>query len=174
MERLWRTMREQCLDHCAGLGSLHEVQARLLAWLDAHYHATAHAGLLGQCPALVYEQCETKPVPEAMLAEALTVRGTRRIRRDGTVAVAGTDFELDHSYLAGRNVTVARSLLDPASMPWVEHEEQRLALRPVDPIANGKRTQYRRTRTGIDAVPFDPATALLDRVTGRSRTEVTR
>ncbi|NIR61790.1 MAG: transposase [Gammaproteobacteria bacterium] len=173
MERLWRTMREQCLDHCAGLASLHDVQARLLAWLDAHYHATAHAGLLGKCPALVYEQCETKPVPESMLAEALTVRGTRRMRRDGTVSIAGTDFELDHSYLAGRNVTVARSLLDPASAPWVEHEEQRLALRPVDPVANGQRPKPHRPRTGIDAVPFDPATALLDRVTRRSRPQGT-
>lgn len=174
MERLWRTMREQCLDHCAGLGSLHEVQARLLAWLDGHYHATAHAGLMGKCPAAVHAEGQAPSVPEAMLAEALTVRGTRRIRRDGTVSVAGTEFELAHSYLAGRNVTVARSLLDPASAPWVEHEQQRLVLRPVDPVANGKRKKSHRPRTGLDAVPFDPPGALLDRVTGRSGKETAR
>lgn len=161
MERLWRTLREQCLDHCAGLGSLHEVQARLLAWRDTHYHATAHAGLLGKCPALTYETADTNAVSEAMLAEALTVRGKRRVRRDGTLMVGGTDFEADHSYLAGRVVTIGRSLLDPSSAPWIEHEEQRLELRPVDPIVNARRKKHRRTRTGIDAVPFDPPAALL-------------
>jgi transposase InsO family protein len=34
MERFWRTLREQCLDHVGELVSLHDVQVRLLAWLD--------------------------------------------------------------------------------------------------------------------------------------------
>ena len=37
MERFWRTLREQCLDHLAGLGSLHDVQVRLLATTGATF-----------------------------------------------------------------------------------------------------------------------------------------
>jgi len=163
MERLWRTLREQCLDHCGGLGSLHDVQVRLLAWVDQHYHVTAHSSLMGKCPAAVYETRPAESISEAMLYEALLARGRRRVRRDGTLSVAGTDFELDQGYLAGQLVTVARSMLDPSAPPWVEHEEQRLPLRPVDPQKNASRRRPHRARTGIDAVPFDPPTAWLRR-----------
>ena len=161
MERFWRTLREQCLDHCGGLGSVHEVQIRLLAWLDQHYHATAHSALMGKSPATVYVARDKTEVSEPMLREALLVRGRRRVRGDGTVSIAGTDFEVKQGYLAGKNVTVARSLLDPTSMPWVEHEDQRLMLAPVEAIANGKRRKLTRPRTGLDAVPFDPPAAML-------------
>ena len=161
MERFWRTLREQCLDHCGGLGSLHDVQVRLLAWLDQHYQVTAHSALMGKCPAAVYEAHAAEHVSEAMLYEALLVRGRRRVRRDGTLSVAGTDFELEQGYLAGKLVTVARSLLDPTAPPWVEHEEQRLPLHPVDPQRNASRPRSTRPRTSIDSVAFDPPAALL-------------
>jgi putative transposase len=77
MERFWRTLREQCLDHLGGLGSLHDAQVRLLAWLDRHYHRTPHSSLLGKSPAEVYETGRREPVPDAMLREALIVRGRR-------------------------------------------------------------------------------------------------
>ncbi len=54
-----------------------------------------------------------------------------------TVSVEGQHWELDQGFLAGRVVTVGRSLLDGA--PWVEHEGQRLPLHPVDPKANAHR-----------------------------------
>lgn len=162
MERFWRTLQEQCLNHCADLTSLHDVQVRLLAWLDQHYHRTAHSALMGKTPAAVYAPYRGQPVPDEMLYEALLVHGRRRVRRDGTVSIAGTDFELQQGYLAGQVVTIARSLLDPTRLPWVEHEGQRLPLRPVDPQKNAKRRRPTTTqRTGIDAVPFDPAAALL-------------
>lgn len=161
MERFWRTLREQCLSHCGGLPSVHAVQVRLLAWLDQHYHCTPHSALMGKTPAQVYTAGECKPVSEEMLREALIVHGKRRVRRDGTVSIAGTDFEVKQGYLAGQNVVVARSLLDPSEPPWLEHEEQRHVLHPVDSEANAKRPRPKRPTTGLDAVPFDPATALL-------------
>lgn len=167
MERFWRTLREQCLDHCEGMGSLHEVQVRLLAWLDKHYHVTAHSSLLGKTPAEVYEISPRKPVPDTILREAMIVRGRRRIRRDGTLSIAGRDFELDQGFLTGRIVTIARSLLDPSKLPWVEHEEQRLTLRPVDAQKNAERSSCHRAKKGIDAVPFDPPGALLASATGQ-------
>lgn len=162
MERFWRTLQEQCLNHCAGLGSLHDVQVRMVAWLQQHYHQTPHSGLMGKLPAEVYERHPRVPVPDAMLREALIVRGKRRVRRDGTLSIAGTDFELEQGFLAGRSVMIARSLLEPNAMPWVEHEQQRLALHPVDAQHNGRHPSARvRPRQGIDALDFDPAGALL-------------
>ncbi len=112
----------------------------------------------------VYEAAANEPVSETMLREALTVRATRRVRKDCTLSVAGTDFEVDASYLAGRVVTLARVLLDPSAPPWIEHEDQRLALRPVDPRANAKRARKtsKRAARGIDAVPFVPNGARID------------
>ena len=54
MERFWRTLREACLDFLGGLSTLHEVQLRLLAFLDKHYHRSPHAGLMGRAPASVW------------------------------------------------------------------------------------------------------------------------
>lgn len=163
MERFWRTLREQCLSFLGGSESLHDVQVRLLAWLDRHYHRAPHGGLMGKSPAQALGVDFGAEVSEDKLREALTVRGRRRVRRDGTLSLGGVDFELDEGFLHGRVVTVARSLLDPTEQPWVEHEERRLSLRVVDPVANGKRSSKRKSapsKSGLD-VPFDPPGALL-------------
>jgi putative transposase len=174
MERFWRTLREGCLDHLGSMASLHDVEVRLYAFLDQHYHTAPHASLLGRAPGAVYAESKRAPddLDEQKLKDALTVRERRRVRADTTVSVDGQDWELDQGYLAGRVVTVGRSLLD--GQPWVEHEGQRLPLHPVDAKANAHRQRPPR-RPGAQEVkpvtPFDPAGALLDRATGRRRDE---
>lgn len=167
MERFWRTLREGCLDFIGEVSSLHDVQVRLLAFVDQHYHQAPHGGLMGRTPADVYAEREPRVVSEEALHEALIVRGRRRVRADGTVPVGGVDWELAQSYLAGKDVTVARSFLDASKAPWVEHEDRRLPMTPVDPKANAKRKRPRQRPRGIDAVPFKPADALLDKALGR-------
>lgn len=171
MERFWRTAREGCIDHLGGLASLHDVQARLLAFLDRHYLPMPHSSLLGRCPSDVYstERIDADPVPDDDLRDALTVRGTRRVRKDGTVSVGGVEWEVEDGYLAGRKVIVGRSLFEPAAAPWIDHEDRRLCLQPIDPVANGLRPRRVATspRRGLDAIPFDPATAALDAHLGR-------
>ena len=173
MERFWRTLREQCVSPMGPMPSLHDVQIRLLAWLDAHYPVAPHAGLLGRSPQDVLDEelldeerrSNERPAPtEELLREALTIRQTRRLRSDGTLEIAGRDFELEQSFLAGHKVVVARSLVDPTEAPWVEHAEQRLVLRPVDPIANSRRKRSRRAKRGLDAIDFDPPGTLLKRM----------
>lgn len=172
MERFWRTLREQVLDHIGQCHSLHDIQVRLLTWVDRHYHTTPHAGLMGKTPLEVWTTERRgclAPVPEADLDRALTVRQRRKVRADGTVSVGGTDWELDQRFLVGRAVTVARSLLHPTRAPWVEHHDQRYAMRRVDPVANGRRPREAfEPKPGVDAIPFDPAGALLDRAMGRT------
>jgi putative transposase len=172
MERFWRTLREGCLDFLGEVSSLHDVEVRLLAFLDQHYHVAPHASLMGRSPGAVYAERQRPPdsLDEEKLREALTVHERRRVRRDTTVSIRGVDYELDQGFLAGRIVTVGYSLLDGA--PWVEHEGRRFPLHAVDPVANANRKRLPRKPGAVKpaAQPaFDPAGALLDAATGRTR-----
>lgn len=168
MERFWRTLREGCLDHLGTMTSLHDVQARLLAFLDAHYHGAPHGGLLGKTPAEAWSTAKTRVVEEAELSTALTVRARRRVRRDGTVDIAGVPWQLDQGFLAGCVVTIAVDMTGTAE-PVVEHDDHRYVLHPVDAVAAGTLRRKRPVPKPDDdeAVPFDPAGVLLDRIVGR-------
>ena len=167
MERFWLTMRQGCMDHIGTQPSLHAVQVRLTAFVSERYHKNAHAGLLGAAPAKVW--CERQLVARTAdeLTNALTVRETRRVRTDCTVSIGNMDWELEHAFLAGRKVTVARPLAAAQSDPWVEHEDACYKLQPVDPVANGSGRRKRPPKPGIDAVDFDPGTVLVNRATRR-------
>ena len=172
MERFWRTLREGCLDFTKDVASLHDVGVRLWAFLDAHYHHAPHAGLLGRSPAAVYREAERQldDLDEEKLRAALTVRVRRRVRRDSTLSLDGTDYELDLGFLAGRLVTVARCLVDLGEPPWIEHEGKHRPLHPVDPVRNARRRRdvlVESTASPKPPVAFDPPRALLDRAAGR-------
>lgn len=160
MERFWRTLRAGCLDFLGPVASLAEVNTRLRIWLEHHYHKAPHAGLMGRSPLTVWtERQRTLDLDEHKLRDAFTVRETRRVRKDSTVAVDGIDWELDQGFLAGRVVTVGRCVLDAPPAPWIEHEGKRLALHPVDPTRNARRkrkpTAPASKRTPSNT-PFDP------------------
>ena len=168
MERFWRTLRAGCLDHLGTLTSLHDVQARLLAFLDEHYHRAPHGGLFGRTPTQAWEGAATRPLDEPQLTAALTIRTRRRVRKDGTLDVDGAAWQLDESFLAGALVTVAVDKTGSAP-PVVEHDGRRYVLRPVDVVAAGKtrRKPPAPPAPPTPTVPFDPPGALLDRLVGR-------
>jgi putative transposase len=174
MERFWRTLREGMLDHMGSLTSLHDVNVRLWAFLDQHYHQAPHAGLLGRAPAAAWNSANhpLDHLDEAKLRAALTVHERRRVRRDTTLSIDGVVWELDQGYLAGRIVTVGRCLTDVEVPPWVEHEGKRLELHPVDLAKNariGRKPRHPGARAPVGkTVPFDPPGALLDKATGRA------
>lgn len=167
MERFWRTLRDQCLSHMGPMSSLHDVQARLLAWLDRHYLSAPHASLMGKAPSEIYQAAERKRISEQQLHEALVVETSRRIGGDGTISIGGTLFEAEQGFLAGRKVTVCRTLADATTAPWVEYEGKRLVLQRVDAVANSHKHRVVLKGTGIDAVPFDPPSAYLNRRIGK-------
>lgn len=172
MERFWATLRAACLDYLGGCTTLHEVNARLLAFVDTHYHRAPHAGLMGRAPGEVWQEFQRERpednLDEAKLADALTVRDRRRVRKDSTVRLNGVIWETDAGFLAGRNVTIANCLVEPDSPPWLEYEEQRYPLHPVDPVANSRRKRTPLPQaTATDTPHFDPPGALLDRTMGR-------
>jgi len=172
MERFWRTLREGCLDFLGCVTSLHDVNVRLWAFLDQHYHRAPHAGLYGRSPGDVFAAAPPSPrFEEAAVHDALTVRIRRRVRRDTTVSIDGKDYELDQGHLAGRLVFLCRSLADLSLLPWVEFEGKRFEVHPVDPVKNSRRPRPRRRPELDESVPrhpaFDPPKALLDRASGR-------
>ena len=167
MERFWRTLREGCLDHLGTMTQLHDVQARLLAFLDEHYHRAPHGGLFGKHPAHVWAGATLRAVDEAELATALTMRVRRRVRKDGTLDVDGAAWQLDQSFLAGAVVTVAVDMTCTTA-PVVEHDDRHYPLRPVDAVAAGKTRRKRPAPKRKTSVPFDPPSALLDRAAGRT------
>lgn len=183
VERFFRTLREGCLDHLGTLSSLHDVNVRLGAWLDRHYHRAPHAGLLGRSPGKVWrEAMDSRPpdeLDEKKLRDALTVRERRRVRRDTTLSLEGEDFELEQGFLAGAIVQVAYCPLDQPRAPWVEYQNKRYPLRLVDPKANGARMRPPRRPEAPDGEPasgvaFDPAKALLDRAAGKKTARATK
>lgn len=171
MERFWRTLRAGCIDWLGELTSLHDVNVRLWAFVDQHYHVAPHAGLMGRTPAKAYEAHRSfEPLADATLRDAFTERASRRVRKDSTLSVDGEVFELDQGFLAGRNVTVARCLIDGPATPWVEHDGKRFALHPVDPLGNAKRPRKPQPQTK-PTVPFDPPRTDLHRALSRPRSK---
>ena len=167
MERFWRTLREGCLDLLGSIASLSDIQIRLDAFVEKHYHQHPHGALVGKSPASVFAtRALSGTLTEEHLRHALTVHEKRRVRNDTTLSLDGTDWELDQGFLAGHVVTVGRNLVEPDAPPWVEHEGKRLALHPVDPVKNSRRK--RPAKQSPPAPPsrfvnFDPLGALLNK-----------
>lgn len=162
MERFWRRMREEALSHIGEVASLADIEQRLRTWLVRFYQSAPHAGILGRAPSTRFAEGEKVRVSEEQLRTALTVRAQRRVRRDSTVSIGGTVYEVPLGYLAGQIVTVATSLFDGKD-PVIELDQKRIPLRVVDPVANGKlrRPPRRPTAERPDRpVDFDPGRTL--------------
>ena len=88
----------------------------------------------------------------------------------GTVSVGGVTWETERGFLAGRKVSVARTLLDVHTPPWIEYANKRYPLCLMDPVVNGRRQRKQlaqRKTSGLD-VPFDPTGVLLNAPRGES------
>ena len=128
---------------------------------------------MGKSPETVFAAAAggaTDDLDEDKLRRALTVRERRRVRRDNTLAMDGTDWETSLHFLAGRLVTVARSLVDADAPPWIEYEDKVYPLVAVDPVRNARRARSPQSldRPHPARVAFDPAVTLVDRAVGRA------
>jgi transposase InsO family protein len=175
-ERLFRTAREQCIDHIRGAGSLHDVLVRLLAWRD-QYHRTPHSSLMGRTPEQVWREgtqnleYQRRPaVSEQQLADAYRLRDARRIRKDSTLSIDGATFEVDALWLAGKKVMLERSYLAPDET-CVIFEGKRYPVFPVDAERNAHRQRRRppdkQPTVSADPPPPNPADVALDHMLNR-------
>jgi transposase InsO family protein len=168
MERLWRTMREQCLDFISPTSALHEVRAQLLAWVE-DYHRNSHAGLLGDRPARVLATGAANAVSEAEIRDALTVVERRRVRNDSTLSIGGKLYQVTEHFLGKRIVTVRFCLLDQRPDPWVELQGRRYRLDPVDVVGNASTRRTKEPKTSGPAVSFEPNRARLNELVAQIR-----
>jgi putative transposase len=162
MERFWRRLREEALDHVGQVASLADIEQKLRAWLVRFYQCAPHAGILGRAPAARFAEGEKIRVAEQELRNALTVRVRRRVRRDTTISMGGAVYEVPLGYLAGQLVTVATSLFD-GNEPVLELDNKRIPLSVVDPVSNSKRRRPPRRPAPAEPeqpVNFDPAKTL--------------
>jgi putative transposase len=164
MERFWRRMREQALDHIGQVASLADVEHKLRTWLARFYQDAPHAGILGRAPATVFADGDKVRVDKEQLKSALTVRTRRRVRRDSTLSLGGTLYEVPFGYLAGQVVTVATCFFE-STTPVLELAGKTAPLRVVDPTANAK------TRRPPKRPPPDRAKGPVDFNPGRTLDE---
>lgn len=163
MERFWRTMRSRCTDHLPVGATLHDLNAALLAFLDADYHRRPHAGLLGKRPIAAFQDGLTalpRPRTAADLAQALEVTVTVKVRGDCTVSIDGRPFEVSGRHLAGKRIEV---VVDPFTGAPIRAAYQGTAvpIGPCDPVANGQRGRPSEAPTPSSSTPFDPIAGLL-------------
>jgi transposase InsO family protein len=178
MERLFRTMREQCIDHIRGAETLHDVYVRLLAWRE-QYHRTPHSSLMGRTPEQVWREGvqsiqhqRRRRITEDELREAYVMRSERRVRKDSTLSLDGRLYEVDASWLASKKVMLVRSFLAPDE-PHVEFEGHRFSLRTCDPEKNARRHRKPPKRRTLETpkTDFRPADVALDAMLGRDNQE---
>lgn len=171
MERFWRTLRERCLDHLPEKATLHDVQIRLLAFLDEWYHQAPHSGLIGETPSQRWGGRELPAIDERTLRNALVVHGERRVSNDGVVSVGGQLWEVPGTRMAGSKVVIERTLVAPDEPPWIQYEGRRLQLTPLRVLDNARRRRPEppKKRVAIDMLPyFDPMEPLVDAAVGRT------
>lgn len=140
MERFWRTLRQRLLDHDDAPRTMHELNAALLAWVDADYHRRQHAGLLGDTPGRRFRAgLAALPGPRSLaeLAAALEVPRTSKVRKDATFSVDGTLYEVRGRHLAGKTVEV---IVDPFTnkVLRVRHDDTAVVFGPCDARANAR------------------------------------
>ncbi len=181
MERFWRTLRGRCLDHLTGVNSLHDVNVRLHAFVDAYYHPKPHAGLLGKSPQEVWDaHWRAHPegpqrADEARLRGAMTVRKKRRVRNDSTLSHLGKDWEIRRGFFAKKLVTVAHCPLDSPVIPWVEADDVIIALHAVRPVSNSHRERQKPpVNPPKKNVDFNPPQVLLDKHFGRLPSQISK
>jgi putative transposase len=162
-ERFWRTFRMRCADHLPAGATLQEVNAALLAWLDADYHVRPHASLMGETPARRFHaglRALGRPRTAKELAKALEISLTRKVRNDLTLDVDGETWEITGRHLAGRRVDL---VIDPFTRRVLRASVGGVSV-PVgrcDPRANARRRRADKAELAAATAPFDPIAALL-------------
>lgn len=165
MERFWRTLRQRCTDHLPPGASLHDVNAALLAFLDAEYHARPHAGLMGEPPTKRFHAglgALGRARSAKELATALEVTVKRRIGTALTFSLEGRLFEVRGRHLSGK---AAEIVVDPfTNAPLrVSVDGTPVVFGPCDMVANRHRGRAQTTPLPEPTVPFDPIAALLQK-----------
>ncbi|MDQ8155332.1 MAG: DDE-type integrase/transposase/recombinase [Gemmatimonadota bacterium] len=165
MERFWRRLRERCTDYLKGKSSLHDVNAALLAFLDAEYHTHPHSSLLGETPSKRFRSglgALRRAWTAKELAVALEITVKRRVAGDATFSLEGRTFEVRGRHLANKTIEV---VLDPftGAILRASFQDKPVVVGACDPALNRGRRRAKPEAAPAPTLSFDPIAALLDR-----------
>jgi len=161
MERLWRTMRQQCTDHIERpIDTAGQLTNLLWAWVDA-YHRRPHGGLMGQRPLDVYRAgAQGVPRTATQLAAALERTDKRRVGKAATIDIDGVLYET-HGHLVHKTIHLRRCGLT-GKVLGATYRDQSVPLAACDPSANARRRRPTATdEPAPNKLPFHPIDGLL-------------
>ena len=167
LERWHRTLRGSFLGELDmdKVRDIHDLNARLWAWLDECYHKEPHSALEGLTPLERYRKdlAQIRPLGPfaSRLDELFLHRYERLVRKDGTVSYEGQRFEVPFD-LTGKTVLL---VVDPHTQKVIGVEsangDSLGKATPLDQLAN-----CRRKRRSVVPAPSDAGTR------SRSRTNL--
>lgn len=105
LERFHRTFREQFLAEVdlTKIGDIHDLNQRVMAWLDQHYHQQPHKGLKGKTPIEKWREdlihVTSLGLKVEKIDEIFYHRVKRTVRKDGTVSWEGQYYETDYRFV---------------------------------------------------------------------------
>jgi len=140
LERWFLTVRRGFLarvdtDLCGGLDALNRL---LFAWVEGEYHQRPHRGIDGQTPLDRWMKLSDgiRPLPLDVDLDTLFMdETTRRVAKDGTLALSGHRFEAGPRFI-GRKVTVRFDPFDLRSVLVLMDSGESVQAFPVDLAAN--------------------------------------
>ena len=171
LERWHRTVREQFLTEIDFTTlTLEGLNRQWWAWVEQHYHCSAHSSMGGQSPLLRYQQDLERIRPLGALATRLDEifyhREQRKVRKDGSVSYQGTRFEVDY-HLSGETVTLVVNPHSGVVVSVVDNNDEPICLAtPQDTLANSYRRRaqpYRPETTPVSTDGPNPVTQACDR-----------
>ena len=148
IERLFKTIRMQCLSSIPDGLTLGELNKRLTEWID-EYHVREH-GSTKEAPLSRYAKhlhC-VREVPKDLM-DHFRKRVTRKVDKDRTVSLNGKLYEAPLAMI-GRTVTLAYHEADPARIELFSNGASYGMLVPLDVHVNGR---IRRTHSTVDIIP---------------------
>ena len=166
LERWFLTVRRSFLpriecDQCSvGLDDLNRL---LFAWIEGEYHQRPHRGLGGEPPLDRWLRLSDgiRPLPVGIDLDALFMdEVSRRVGKDGTLALAGRRFEAGPRFI-GRKVTVRFDPFDLRSVLVSSESGESTTAFPVDLRANRR---VRRLPLSTDTPPAPPPLRSLERL----------
>jgi len=149
LERWHRVIRGAFLNELdtKQLKDIHDLNARLWAWIENEYHQKPHSALEGLTPVQRWQKdlLQIRPLGSftEKLEEIFYHRYSRRVRKDGTVSYEGQCYEVPYE-LSGRKVVLVVSPHDKKAI-YVESELGVLlgAVTPLNLVANLHRNRTR-------------------------------
>lgn len=151
VERLFRTVRQQFFSRLLAedLASLDTLNAAFAHYVEQVYHQRPHGALAGKTPMerFLQDQELLRPVSQQKVATAFLHEVKRRVRKDGTISLDNTVFEVPQCFV-GQQVDVLFELSDPDNVRLRQDDGTLVPIAPVRPVDNSQ--IYRRRPDPID------------------------